>query len=101
MKQKAVIYARFSSDKQREESIEGQLRECRAFAEAHGFSIITEYVDKAMSATTDKRPDFQRMVQDSFSKIFAAVIVWKLDRFARSRADSAKYKMIHPPKEWG
>ena len=47
-----------------------------------------------MSVTTDKRPDFQRMVQDSFSKKFTAVIVWKLDRFARSRADSAKYKMI-------
>lgn len=62
-KTKAVIYVRFSSDKQREESIEGQLRECKAFAEARDFDVIAEYVDRAMSATTDKRPDFQRMIQ--------------------------------------
>lgn len=53
-----VIYARYSSDKQREESIEGQLRECKAFAERKGYRVIKAYIDRAMSAKTDNRPDF-------------------------------------------
>ena len=57
----AVIYARYSSDRQREESIEGQIRECKAFAAANGYRIIGTYIDRAMSARTDQRPDFQRM----------------------------------------
>ena len=62
---KAVIYARYSSDNQREESIEGQLRDCRAYAEYNGIDIVGEYIDRAFSAKTDDRPDFQRMVSDS------------------------------------
>ena len=60
-----VIYARYSSDNQREESIEGQLRECMAFAEKNGITIIGNYIDRAMSARTADRPDFQRMIKDS------------------------------------
>ena len=91
---KGVIYARFSCDNQREESIEGQLRECRAFAEKNDIQIIESYIDRALSAKTDNRPSFQNMVKDSAKGEFDVVIVWKLDRFARNRYDSAHYKAI-------
>ncbi len=91
---KGVIYARYSSDNQREESIEGQLRECKAFAEKNDIQIVETYIDRALSARTDRRPDFQRMIKDSVGKKFEVVIVWKLDRFARDKYDSAHYKRI-------
>ena len=87
-----VIYARYSSDNQREESIEGQIRENAAFAEKNGIVIVGHYIDRAVSAKTDNRPEFQRMIRDSAKKTFDVVIVWKLDRFSRNRYDSAKYK---------
>lgn len=90
----AVIYARYSSDNQREESIEGQLRECKAYAEKNDIVILSSYIDRALSAKTDNRPDFQRMIKDSAKGLFDIVIVWKLDRFARNRYDSAHYKAI-------
>ena len=89
-----VIYARYSSDNQREESIEGQLRECKVFAEKNGIDVVGTYIDRALSAKTDNRPDFQKMIKDSAKKQFDCVIVWKLDRFARNRYDSAHYKAI-------
>lgn len=89
---KAVIYARYSSDNQREESIEGQLRECTAFAEKNGITVLRHYIDRAVSAKTDNRPEFQNMIKDSGKKLFDIIIVWKLDRFARNRYDSARYK---------
>lgn len=89
---KAVIYARYSSDSQREESIEGQLRECTEFAEKNGMTVLKHYIDRAYSAKTDNRPEFQNMIKDSNKKLFDVVIVWKLDRFARNRYDSARYK---------
>ena len=58
---RGVIYARYSSDNQREESIEGQIRECKVFAERNGIDIIGSYIDRAFSAKTDNRPDFQRI----------------------------------------
>lgn len=90
----AVIYARYSSDNQREESIEGQIRECTAFAEKNGMTVLRHYIDRAYSAKTDNRPEFQHMIQDSREKLFDVVLVWKLDRFARNRYDSAQYKNI-------
>ena len=89
---KAVIYARYSSDNQREESIEGQLRECTAYCKKNDITVVRHYIDRALSAKTDNRPDFQRMVKDSAKGLFDVVIVWKLDRFARNRYDSAHYK---------
>lgn len=89
---KAVIYARYSSDNQREESIEGQLRECKEYAEKNGIIILSTYIDRALSAKTDNRPEFQHMVKDSAQGLFDMVLVWKLDRFARNRYDSAHYK---------
>lgn len=91
---KGVIYARYSSDSQREESIEGQIRECMEYAERNGITILSSYIDRAMSAKTDHRPEFQRMIKDSAKHLFDVVIVWKLDRFARNRYDSAHNKAI-------
>ncbi len=79
----AVIYARYSTDSQREESIEGQIRECTAYAEKNGFTVVKHYIDRAISAKTDNRPQFQQMIKDSERGIFDVIIVWKLDRFAR------------------
>jgi site-specific DNA recombinase len=90
----AVIYARYSTDSQREESIEGQLRECKEFAQQKGLKIVSTYIDRAFSAKTDDRPEFKRMIKDSGKRLFEVVIVWKLDRFARSRTDSAMNKFI-------
>ena len=91
---KAVIYARYSSDNQREESIEGQIRECTAFAEKNDLTILKHYIDRAYSARTDHRPAFQEMIKDSDKHLFDMVIVWKLDRFSRDRYDSARYKVL-------
>ena len=93
-KRTAVIYARFSCDKQREESIEGQIRECKAFANAKGLNVVKCYVDEAISARTDDRPQFQKMIDDARAHLFGVVIVWKVDRFSRSRLDALKYKAI-------
>ena len=89
---RAVVYARYSSDSQTENSIEGQLRECKAFAENKSITIIDTYIDRALSAKTDDRPQFQQMIKDSSKRLFDVIIVWKLDRFSRNRYDSAHYK---------
>ena len=91
---KAVIYARYSSDNQREESIEGQLRECMEFASRAEIDVIGNYIDRALTAKTDNRPEFQRMIKDSYKHAFDCIIVWKLDRFSRNRYDSAHYKAL-------
>lgn len=88
----AVIYARFSSHNQTEQSIEGQLKTCYEFAQKNGYTIVGEYIDRAISGTTDARPDFLRMIDDSAKKAFQYVLVYQLDRFARNRYDSATYK---------
>ena len=88
----AVIYARYSSHGQQEQSIEGQLRDNYAWAKQQDVTVIGEYIDRAMTGTKDQRPDFQRMIEDASKKQFQMVIVWKLDRFARNRYDSAIYK---------
>ena len=92
MKQTAVIYARFSSHGQTEQSIEGQLRECYEYAKRNNLIILHEYIDRALSGTNDKRPEFQQMIEDSKKRDFNYVLVYQLDRFARNRYDSATYK---------
>ena len=91
---KAVIYARFSSHKQQETSIEGQIKVCEDYANREGVEIIDTYIDRAISGTTDKRPSFNRMILDSENGDFDYIIVYKLDRFARNRLDSALYKQM-------
>lgn len=95
----AVIYARYSSHSQTEQSIEGQLRDCYEYARRCDLHVVGEYVDRAVSGTTDERPDFQHMISDAPKKQFERIIVWKLDRFARNRYDSALYK--HKLKQYG
>jgi len=88
-----VLYARFSSHAQNEQSIEGQLKTCYEFAERNGYNVISEYIDRAISGVAaDNRPEFQRMITDSAKRQFQAVLVYQLDRFARNRYDSAIYK---------
>ena len=88
-----VIYARFSSRAQNEQSIEGQLKVCYEYAERNGYKIISEYIDRAISGTAaDNRPEFQRMIADAAKRQFSAVLVYQLDRFARNRYDSATCK---------
>lgn len=84
-----VIYARYSSHSQTEQSIEGQLQTCYEFAKNNGHIVIGEYIDRAQSGTTDSRAEFQRMIADSDKHIFEGVLVYQLDRFARNRYDSA------------
>lgn len=89
---KAVIYARYSSDRQNEQSIAGQVDVCTEWAKNNDISIVHIYRDEALSGKTDKRPDFQRMIKDAKGGKFDYIIVYKLDRFARNRYDSAIYK---------
>lgn len=89
---RAAAYARFSSDMQREESIDAQVRAIREFADRNGYTLVKIYADRGISGTTDQRPEFQNMIQDAMDGRFQAVIVHKLDRFARDRALSAIYR---------
>lgn len=90
----AVIYARYSSDNQTEQSIEGQLRVCEQYAKNNDILILKTYIDRAMTGTNDNRPDFQQMIKDSASKEWQNIIVYKLDRFSRNKYETAKYKKI-------
>ena len=89
---RAVLYARFSSDNQREESMEAQLRAMHDFCEKSGITVVREFCDHAKSATTDDRPEFQNMIDSAKDGDFDLAIVHKLDRFSRNRYDSAYYK---------
>lgn len=85
----AVIYARYSSDKQTELSIDAQLTACYHYAKEQKLKIVGEYIDRAFSGKNDNRPEFKHMIKDSEKKEFEYVLVYKLDRFARNRYDSA------------
>lgn len=88
-----ALYLRFSSEKQKEQSIEGQLRDCISYCKAFHYRISAIYVDRSKSAKTAKnRVHFQRMIEESTRHEWKYVVVWKLDRFARNRNDSAVYK---------
>ena len=89
---KAVIYARYSSDRQNEQSITGQVEICTEWAKKNDISVAHIYHDEALSGKTDKRPQFQQMIKDAKSGKFDYIIVYKIDRFARNRYDSAVYK---------
>ena len=90
---RAVIYARYSSHSQRDESIEDQVRVCREAAAREGDEVVRVYADRATSGTsTAGRAEFARMVADSATASWDRVYVYKTDRFARNRYDSAIYK---------
>ena len=73
----AVIYARYSCDKQTEQSIDGQLRVCQDYAQRNDILILDTYIDQAISGTTDNRANFQRMIKDSARKEWDYVLVYK------------------------
>lgn len=89
----AVVYARYSSHSQGEQSIEGQLSNARDYAAAHGYTIVHEYVDRAKSGRTDNRAEFQQMLKDTAKRQFSVIILWKVDRFGRNREEIAINKM--------
>lgn len=95
----AVIYARYSSDNQRDASIEQQEKECRKYAAQMGYEVIRVYEDYALTGKTDKRPKFLQMIKDSARQDFKYVIIYSIDRFSRNKYDSAIYK--HKLKENG
>ncbi len=89
----AVIYARYSCERQTEQSIEGQLRICNEFAEKNDLRIVDTYIDRAMTGTNDHRPEFQRMLSDSDKpQIWDIVLVYALDRFGRNSIEVAVNK---------
>ncbi len=92
MNNNAVIYPRFSSAGQNEQSIESQIRICREFAESQGYNVVGIYPEKARTGTNDSRPAFQKMIHDAASGQFQYIIVYMFDRFARNRRDSIFYK---------
>ena len=86
---KVGIYARYSSDNQREASIADQLRICRTFAERQGWTISDEYSDHAVSGATLLRPGFQALMRDALNRRFDVVLAESLDRFSRDQEDTA------------
>lgn len=90
----AVVYARYSSHRQGEQSIEGQLAAAYKYAQQNGYKIIHEYIDRAMTGRNDNREAFQEMLKDCAKKQFSTIIVWKIDRFGRNREEIAfnKYR---------
>ena len=87
----AVIYARYSSHGQNEQTIEGQIRVCKEYAQYHNYNVINIYVDKHKTGTDVNRPEFQRMIEDSKYGTFDTVIVYMIDRFSRNRYYSTIY----------
>src|SRR5699024_9736064 len=96
---RAASYARFSSDNQREESVEAQLADNKKYAIKNNIVIVKEYIDRALTGRTDNREDFQQIITDAKKDKFDVVIVHKVDRFARNRYDSAIHK--HTLKKHG
>ena len=88
----AVVYARYSSHRQGEQSIEGQLAEAQKYAQAHGLTIIHEYCDRAQTGRNDNREQFQLMLSDAAKHAFDALIVWKTDRIGRNKEEIALNK---------
>lgn len=89
---RAYIYGRYSSHSQKDTSIEQQFEEIYKYCADNNICIIGEYADRAISGKTDNRPEFQRCIKDCAKGKVQYLIVWKVDRFARNRYDSAMYK---------
>lgn len=89
----AAIYARYSSSNQRDESIEDQLRECHRFAEREGLTVVAEFTDHAKSGrSTEKRTEFRKMIEAAKTGLFKTLIIYKMNRFARSMYDFFRYE---------
>lgn len=88
----AVIYARYSSERQTEQSIEGQLHVCEDYAKRNNILILDTYIDRATTGTNDNRANFQRMLKDSSKRAWNYVLVYKLDRFSRNKYEMAMHR---------
>jgi len=88
----AVIYARYSSERQTEQSIEGQIRECTEFAKYNDITIVDTYIDRATTGTNDNRTAFQRLLKDCTKQAWDIVLVYKLDRFSRNKYEMAIHR---------
>lgn len=96
---KAVIYARYSSDRQRDVSIDQQVKHITQYAEHAGYEIVSTYTDRALTGRTDARPGFQQMMKDATKRQWKYIIVYSLDRFSRDKYDNVLYK--HKLKSYG
>jgi DNA invertase Pin-like site-specific DNA recombinase len=96
MTMRAVIYARYSSENQREASIEDQVRVCRRFIESKDWTYLTAYRDQAMSGASSLRPGYQQLLADTLKSSFEIVVAEALDRLSRDQADIAVlYKQLN------
>src|SRR3954470_3773330 len=86
---KIAIYARYSSDNQRDASIADQTGSCQLFAERQGWAVVQEYADHATSGATLLRAGFQKLMRDALEQRFDAVLAESLDRFSRDQEDTA------------
>lgn len=91
---RTAFYARFSCDKQRDESIEDQLYACNVYAEKHGYRVVAQYCDYAMTGRSDDRPQFLRMIEDAKAGLFDVIVVWKMNRFARNIEEQYYYEHV-------
>ena len=90
---RAVIYARYSAGSgQTDQSIEGQVRECKAYIKKNNMQLAGIYADRHITGRTDRRPEFQRMISDAEVGAFDVLVVYTTDRFSRDKYDSAIYK---------
>ena len=87
-----VIYARYSSNNQTEQSIEGQIRVCREYAQRNNLAVAGTYIDRATTGTNDNREQFQKMLKDSDKKAWDYVLCYKLDRFSRNKYEMAIHR---------
>ena len=98
----AVIYARYSSDKQTEESIEAQVRACRDYAAVKGYNVIEVYADEAVSgkgSKTASRTQYQKMLRDCKKGAFDTILIHKYDRIARNVGEHVN--LTAKLQEWG
>ncbi|MEG2678508.1 MAG: recombinase family protein, partial [Oscillospiraceae bacterium] len=89
-----ITYYRYSSHRQGEQSIEGQRAEAQRWATEHGYTIVHEYIDRAMTGTNDDREQFQQMLKDIEKRTVSVLVLWKVDRMGRNKEEIAfnKYR---------
>ena len=96
---RVAVYARYSSENQREASIEDQTRNCEKRATQEGWSVTHRYQDKAISGSTNVRPGYQQLLADAEAKCFDIVLVDDFSRLSRDQVESeqVRRRMVH----WG